>query len=182
MCGPDIPRPSLGGALAVLTPTSLSTSNSNSSSTASSPPSTPGSSRASSPAGGPAWSGGSLVFHGPQRVGGVATHATFTPSPSQSADVGADMADYVVGIQYVSLYLFLPSFALLGPQTNNPAPARRETSSGPLSRARSCTGSGSGARRPPISIPTLSPSLRSGSRSRRPWSSASAATASSGGA
>ncbi len=98
MCGPDLPRPSLGGALAVL----------------------------SAPRGGgsprrrrrPALCG-SLVFHGRRPAGArpcvVATHATFTPLPrrrgvgdgapeeeeeeEEEEDEQPDISDYVVGIQ-----------------------------------------------------------------------------------
>ena len=103
MCGPDIPRPSLGCALAVLTPMAPYPSPSSLS-----PSSTPNSSRASSPGAGAAPAapfGGSIVFHGPERTsGGIATHATFTPTGGVGGEGGSsvsdfDFANYVVGIQ-----------------------------------------------------------------------------------
>ncbi|EMR68174.1 hypothetical protein MGN70_002462 [Eutypa lata] len=95
MCGPNLPRPSLGGALAVLNSPS-------------------GENRSPVPT-----LCGSLVFHSPRSgaSSSIATHATFTPllrSGSVHQDTSGDeeevdMADYVVGI-HASGDLLKPAF------------------------------------------------------------------------
>ncbi|RYO88025.1 hypothetical protein DL766_007506 [Monosporascus sp. MC13-8B] len=133
MCGHDLPRPSLGGALAVL-----------------SAPHDSRSSMPTSPAGEKGsdadpflFPSGKLVFHSqqPGTTSAVATHATFTPhafpGPS-SGTAGAAagtiiMADYVVGIH--------ASGDLLTPASRSPvlyqfglgegAPRRTDMGAGP---------------------------------------------------
>ncbi|RYO80090.1 hypothetical protein DL764_009941 [Monosporascus ibericus] len=98
MCGDNLPRPSLGGALVVLSapydsgsPTPTSLVENKSSNTNPFP-----------------FLSGKLVFHSqqPGATSGVATHATFTPhappgpnsETAGAAAVAINMADYVVGI------------------------------------------------------------------------------------
>ncbi|RYP24501.1 hypothetical protein DL765_000521 [Monosporascus sp. GIB2] len=133
MCGHDLPRPSLGGALAV-----LSAPYDSRSSTPTSPAEDNGSNTDPFPL-----LSGKLVFHSqqPGTASAVATHATFTPHAlpglrSGAAGAAADtinMADYVVGIH--------ASGDLLTPASQSPvlyrfglgegAPRRTDMGAGP---------------------------------------------------